>query len=132
MFIFEDMHAEKMGKFNLWLFCFESKVKFKWYQNASLSRVHNILKGKLFHMPSRSLLSIFAKHFLFFESIIYCIRFCFESFTIESFFVVVWDEKCYATSNRFMWVDIWEHPQDKLYVFLWKCEKSMSEFLSSL
>lgn len=72
--IFEDMHAQKMGKLNLWLFLTEI---FKWYQNASLT-VHNEMSRMRLFFHMRSFLSIFAKNIK--KNIIYCIRFCFISF----------------------------------------------------
>lgn len=129
------MHKKKWKKLIYEFLFFWLKI-FKWYQNASLA-VHNEMSRM------RLLFSICDHFFQFFaqkkhqKSIIYCIRFCFISFTRVSRSCGLWETRqvCYATSNRFMCVDFSENVQRRNFdvsFYPWTCEESMSRQSFSL
>lgn len=132
---YASRRCEKMGKFNLWLFSTQiqmiSKCIFR-------QRVHNEMprKKKTFPYAVTIVSFNFCEMFFslsFFESVIYCIRFCFISFTsIEPFFVA--HGLCETTSVTLHLIDFWEHLwtlKRAMLFSLWKCEKSMSKFSHS-
>lgn len=131
------MHTpKKTGKWNLWLF----RLKSKWYQTASLGRRVHIMKcleedgtreGTTFPYAIAIISFNFCEtlFFLFsFENIIYCIRFCFISFSRASYIEKTTSVTLHLIDLNVCWfLRTTERMGERR---LWKCDKSMSKFSS--